>query len=465
MAHVSTSSPVRVPVSLSGSRVAWLVAVACLSLAASGCSASAEADDDGVATSDEALTRTEASFVGIYENGAANGGDFVRLTLDDDNRFTASVDIRHVALCLPTQSCTETREGTWTLRRSGAGYTLRLSPRQGATEVHTIIVGATEAAPVRFVRGTRTQSLNRRPLQKIAGYDFGGPDVVLAPGPREACTAATNATADACIAAGGQFRRAEGCDVICSVPIASGGAVAGFDFAGARTARPAPAGQMCTAILRPEAEACTRTGGRVTVTAGCGTLCSRPIAVAPKVSGFDFSGLRVMNGPSPHLLCGATDAVAAACDAAGGTTTLASGCSRLCSVPVVRGMAPAEVVLEPFSTPLFMIPNAHPNPNCFVATRFDLENGFAMPRATLDEFVGGTCGLYVTSNPRRYDLSLESRTCGSKVWVGSGKDDAGNPYTLRITDHRDRYCEDIVPALFVVEESSPVGISRTRYSF
>ena len=441
---------------------------ACASVDATSEPGSEDDTDIATGTSDEsaALTQAEANFVGIYENGSPAPGGIVRLTLEDDNTFESEVDVRNVALCRPGQSCTEKREGTWTLRRSGSNHTLRLRARQRPVETHTLIAGATEALPVRLVRGTLSQELSRRPLKKVAGYDFGGDTILRTPGPQEACPAVLSPVSAACVAAGGQTRRAEGCNVVCSHPIATGGAVAGFDFSGLRTAAAAPAGQMCTTILRPEEEACLKGGGRALRTSACGVLCTQPIAANPKVAGFDFSGLRSMNGPQPNVLCSANNtAVSDACSAAGGRVVLASGCTRLCTVPVARGMEPAELRLEPVRAALFSIPNAHPNPSCFVATRIDLGNGFAMPVATIEEFVGGSCGLTVVPNTRRYSLSLVSHACGSNVYEGTGRDEAGNSYSVRVTDHRERYCEDIVPAVFVVEETRAGGIARTKYSY
>jgi hypothetical protein len=80
-------------------------------------------------------------------------------------------------------------------------------------------------------------------------------------------------------------------------------------------------------------------------------------------------------------------------------------------------------------------------------------------KAHLEEAVGGMCAIAVRPNPRDYRLRAAGGSCGSKIFTGSQRSGA----TIKITDHRTRMCEDVIPALIVVEETID-GQTTTRYS-
>lgn len=117
-------------------------------------------------------------------------------------------------------------------------------------------------------------------------------------------------------------------------------------------------------------------------------------------------------------------------------------------------------VAAPKSLKMYSEPNARPNPNCDVHTEMTLWE--KAPEATvmtvsLRDSLDGACEIYVLPNPRTYIMTREQDSCGSKVYVDTM---AG----ARLMDHRTRMCEDIVPALFVLEETDAEGKVRTLYS-
>ena len=50
--------------------------------------------------------------------------------------------------------------------------------------------------------------------------------------------------------------------------------------------------------------------------------------------------------------------------------------------------------------------------------------------------------------------------CGSKIYKGSSSSDR----VVTVTDHRGRYCRDVVPAQIVVEEATAAARARTLLS-
>lgn len=99
--------------------------------------------------------------------------------------------------------------------------------------------------------------------------------------------------------------------------------------------------------------------------------------------------------------------------------------------------------------------------DCDVHTHLSLKD--SPSTATLSEVVGGMCRLAVMPNLRTYKLHLSKTDCGSLSYTGKLKDGS----TIRLTDHRARTCEDVVPAQIVVEETSLAGYdstTTTKYS-
>lgn len=115
---------------------------------------------------------------------------------------------------------------------------------------------------------------------------------------------------------------------------------------------------------------------------------------------------------------------------------------------------------------LYDQPRATPNPSCDVHTKIDLKS-VGGSSATLSEGLGGTCEIYVVPNPRTYKLKDAGGSCGSRIFTGSVTK-GGKKYAVKITDHRKRVCEDVIPALLIVEETVPGfpgAITTTKYSF
>lgn len=103
--------------------------------------------------------------------------------------------------------------------------------------------------------------------------------------------------------------------------------------------------------------------------------------------------------------------------------------------------------------------NAQPSPDCDVFTALELApvqaGGGAGMSATLSERVGGYCEIAVFENKRtHHDLQVVDAGCGSLAYVSP---------QIKITDHRNRTCRDLQPALIVVEEALLQGTS-TLYS-
>jgi hypothetical protein len=103
---------------------------------------------------------------------------------------------------------------------------------------------------------------------------------------------------------------------------------------------------------------------------------------------------------------------------------------------------------------------------CDVHTHLSLKND-GSSTATLSEVVGGMCRLAVQPNLRTYRLRLSPKIdCGTKIYTGSIKRD-GTSSSIKITDHRARTCEDVIPAAIIVEETVagyPGPITTTLYA-
>jgi hypothetical protein len=109
-----------------------------------------------------------------------------------------------------------------------------------------------------------------------------------------ACPAVVSPEQDACDAAKGVATLDMNCATICSLPIAPAGKVAGFDFLGFHVAPSlAGTGGACPAVVSPEQAACDSAGGATSIDSQCRALCSKPIAHDGHLSGFDFDGLQL----------------------------------------------------------------------------------------------------------------------------------------------------------------------------
>lgn len=119
----------------------------------------------------------------------------------------------------------------------------------------------------------------------------------------------------------------------------------------------------------------------------------------------------------------------------------------VCKVEVCP--APPSLAPAPGSFKLYLTANATPNPLCDVHRRLVLGPG---GHATLREELEGACEIAVVPNERTYDLEGHTDSCGSSIFTATAKAN-GVSRTIKITDHRTRGCEDIVPAKIIVEES------------
>lgn len=99
----------------------------------------------------------------------------------------------------------------------------------------------------------------------------------------------------------------------------------------------------------------------------------------------------------------------------------------------------------PITVKLYDSPQARPSADCDVFTEMVLKP----TSATLTNKLIGGCEILVTPNPRTYALTAEDDGCGSMVYTGR----RGNS-EITITDNTLRTCENVVAAVFVVEETT-----------
>jgi hypothetical protein len=107
--------------------------------------------------------------------------------------------------------------------------------------------------------------------------------------------------------------------------------------------------------------------------------------------------------------------------------------------------------VAPGSFKLYGVPRFTPSPSCDVHTKLELTADGAS-KAHLEGAVDGVCEIAVSKNPRDYELSLARTSCGSRIYTGSFIRGIES-WSITITDHRTRLCEDIVPAQIIVEET------------
>jgi hypothetical protein len=121
--------------------------------------------------------------------------------------------------------------------------------------------------------------------------------------------------------------------------------------------------------------------------------------------------------------------------------------------------------IRPGNFKLYLSPGEIPYPNCDVYTQLEIVSSPA--RATLTERVDGVCNISLLPDSRTYRVRQVATDCGSIVYIG-GLRRNGELHALRITDHRSRMCNDLVPAQVTVEEigPGPNGIRKlvARYS-
>jgi hypothetical protein len=107
------------------------------------------------------------------------------------------------------------------------------------------------------------------------------------------------------------------------------------------------------------------------------------------------------------------------------------------------------------------------DPQCDSFTDLELK---ANGRAELSNRLTGKCALVALfdSKPRAYTLRSKDAGCGSKVYEGSRRVALGPATTglatIKITDHRNRVCRDLVPAQIIVEETGSGALARKVFS-
>ena len=75
----------------------------------------------------------------------------------------------------------------------------------------------------------------------------------------------------------------------------------------------------------------------------------------------------------------------------------------------------------------------------------------------LKNFVKGVCDLYVPPNVRKYKIQSSSKDrCGTEHYIAKRNYD-DETYTLKITDHRKRVCEDFPASKIIVIEEDSYG--------
>ncbi len=118
--------------------------------------------------------------------------------------------------------------------------------------------------------------------------------------------------------------------------------------------------------------------------------------------------------------------------------------------------------VTPGSFKLYAEAHASPNPSCDVHTKLDLSATSSVSKAHLEEAVGGMCEIAVIPNPRDYRLRLAGTDCGTRTYMGKYKK-GSDSWSIKITDNRSRLCENVIPALIVIEETHN-GSTVTKYS-
>lgn len=169
----------------------------------------------------------------------------------------------------------------------------------------------------------------------IGGYDLAGPKRA-APRPRNTfCPEVVDAVQEACMKKGGRTTAVAGCKSVCSVPIAAAGKIAGFDMGGFKTRAALPEGTGCPEIADAVTDACITAKGKTSMAQGCKVLCSVPVAPSGKVAGYDLKGYKKLDAMPTGTMCPEMlDEASEACRIAKGRVTQAKGCKYLCSLPI-----------------------------------------------------------------------------------------------------------------------------------
>lgn len=127
-------------------------------------------------------------------------------------------------------------------------------------------------------------------------------------------------------------------------------------------------------------------------------------------------------------------------------------------------MNEVHVDFQDGSFKLYSDPESTPLPECDVHTSLVLrsdKSGKAV--AKLTEVVAGSCEIYVEPDAREFAVEYEMSRCGSLTFSGDAVI-KGQTRHIAITDHRQRLCNDVQPAVIVVDEYDRLGNVTTRFA-
>jgi hypothetical protein len=176
--------------------------------------------------------------------------------------------------------------------------------------------------------------------QRVSGFDLEGPKVLDADevgrAGSQVCSDVVTPERTACDRVQAVVVRANGCRDLCSRPIAPDGKAAGYGLTGyAIIDADRVAGETCPTppdLAHDAQAACESVGGITSGGNGCARLCSKPIAPAGQIAGYDGSAFRI--APSARDACeAAATAFPESCARAGGTSSRIDGCKELCTLP------------------------------------------------------------------------------------------------------------------------------------
>jgi hypothetical protein len=127
------------------------------------------------------------------------------------------------------------------------------------------------------------------------------------------------------------------------------------------------------------------------------------------------------------------------------------------SVTCVKGSAPADSK----SFRLYSEPHYKVGGFCDRYVSLKLKQTRSGQVAEMEDGLSGMCEIVVRPNPRSFTIrTVEDDGCGSTVYSGYRRDEAGDILKLTITDNSNRLCENIVAAPIVVQEETPRGLRR-----
>ena len=112
---------------------------------------------------------------------------------------------------------------------------------------------------------------------KVTGFSF-EKLTTAAPRGNEICPMVLLAEEKACKAVQGGVLKIKGCKVLCSKLIADMDKIVGYDFNGVVFNQPTlPPGTACAQVVRPEEDACRAAQGKSRLADGCKPICSEII--------------------------------------------------------------------------------------------------------------------------------------------------------------------------------------------